>query len=617
MNYCRNQGVLLTVVVLGVLAYGQEVWAQVIDHSGGFTGQTDMTLNGTQNGTPSPVTVVGSNLRVTDAQATEARSAFHTAAVAVGNFNTTFTFHILTGSTGGTTGLADGFGFCIQGNAPTGLGAAGGLMAYGGNAQLNKSVFVKFDCYGGGGAYSTTGMYLDGADPSNTANDINLRNAPVIDFQSGHDFSCAMAYDGTTLTVTLKDLSNNNTATQTYPVDIPTHVGAATGFVGFCGGTGGLNAIQEVMTWTWNSVPPPTNLTATAGISRVTLNWTAVAGASGYNILRSGTMGGSVADPYVLIGSVTPGTTTTYVDTTAVFPNTYFYVVQSVAGTLTSNNSAEVSCSPLQPNISAAPTPITIAENGGTAIITVTLRVNPTSNVVVQMSASNAADLLLTTPGGAPQGTIQLTFTPGGALSQQVTVTAVDRHVEGAPIVDSIIFNSVTSLDTTNYPANYVPPPIPCTIIADLPGIIVNPSAGLSTVNGGPAITFTVQLTTIPVGTAVLNLSVSDPNIATVSPLQITNAAWNNPVTVTVTPLNANTQTTYIANYDIIITTAGSTDPAYASLADTLVPISTPTNLPPLQKVWGSGCGLTGGEVALPLGLLAFRRRRRSSFVAR
>ena len=136
-----GNGLALSIMVLVGLASAQDGWAQVINHSAGFSGETDMTLNGT----PGPATISGTFLRVTDAGGGEARSAYETNPVAVGNFTNTFTFHILTGSTGGGTGLADGIGFCIQGNAPTALGAAGGQMGYSGVA---KSVFVKFDPYG-------------------------------------------------------------------------------------------------------------------------------------------------------------------------------------------------------------------------------------------------------------------------------------------------------------------------------------------------------------------------------------------------------------------------------------------------------------------------------------
>ena len=87
-----------------------------------------------------------------------------------------------------------------------------------------------------------------------------------------------------------------------------------------------------------------------------------------------------------------------------------------------------------------------------------------------------AASLLLTAPGGAAQGTIQLTFTPGGALSQQVLVTGVEQHLQGPPVNVAINFDSVTSTDA-NYPAYYVPPPITCTIIEDSPAIIVSSGA--------------------------------------------------------------------------------------------------------------------------------------------
>jgi len=351
----------------------------------------------------------------------------------------------------------------------------------------------------------------------------------------------------------------------------------------------------------------PTNLTATGGFNQAVLTWTAGAGATSYVVLRGTTAGG----PYTQIAAGVVGTT--YTDTTATFPGPYYYVVYGVNADGNSPYSNEANCTTKQPTVSVAPGSLQVAENGGTATFTVTLLDNPTANVTVQCSSANAAALLLTAPGGTPQGTIQLTFTAGGALTQQVTVTGVEQHLEGAPVTVNVTF-TVTSTDA-NYPPNCAPPPLPVTIIEDLPGIIINPPSGLSTVNGGPPITFTVQLATVPNGTVVLNLSVTDPTLATVSPLQITNAAWNNPVTVTVTPTNVNTQTTYIAPYDIVVDASASTDPAYAAMGQTLVPIGTPVNLPPLTKVWGSKkCGLLGIETLLPL-LIAgwWRRRRRSS----
>jgi hypothetical protein len=70
-----------------------------------------------------------------------------------------------------------------------------------------------------------------------------------------------------------------------------------------------------------------------------------------------------------------------------------------------------------------------------------------------------------------------------------------------------------------------------------------------------------------------------------------------------------NTQTTYIGPYHIVITTTGSTDPLYAALSPTLVPIDTAVSTPPLDHVWK--CGMTGLEGMLALAIVAVWRRRR------
>ncbi len=359
----------------------------------------------------------------------------------------------------------------------------------------------------------------------------------------------------------------------------------------------------------------PTNLTATAGANQASLSWTASPGASSYTVLRASTSGG----PYTQIASGL--TTPTYVDHQSGFGSPVYYVVYAVTGGQNSLYSNEASCTPFS-LITASPATLQVAENGGQASFTVTLLQTPTGQVTVPLTSANGAQLQLTGPGGSGT-TITLTF-PNGAtgalLSQIVTVTGVDSGVEAPPPTYTVMvnFGTVTCTDTTSAYQGYnstgtAIPPVTCTILPDAPGIIVNPPSGLSTVNGGSAVSFTVQLATVPQGTVILNLSVSDPNLATVAPLQITNAGYNNPITVMVTPLNANTQTTYIAPYDIIINPSTSGDPAYAALPDVLVPISTAVNLPPLTHVWGKNCGMIGAEGLLPLLLMALWRRRRGA----
>src|SRR5581483_9162759 len=80
-----------------------------------------------------------------------------------------------------------------------------------------------------------------------------------------HTFQATLAYDGTTLTETITDLTTNATANFTYTVNIPTYVGSSIAYVGFGGGTGGSNSIQKVLTWTFG--PGGTQGTALAATS--------------------------------------------------------------------------------------------------------------------------------------------------------------------------------------------------------------------------------------------------------------------------------------------------------------------------------------------------------------
>ena len=91
----------------------------------------------------------------------------------------------------------------------------------------------------------------------------------------------------------------------------------------------------------------PTELTAVRGTcqilssTRVDLSWTATSStfADGYEIFRSTTDGG----PYGSIATVSPWTTTTYVDTTVAFSMTYYYLVQATRNAWRSPDSNQAS----------------------------------------------------------------------------------------------------------------------------------------------------------------------------------------------------------------------------------------------------------------------------------
>ena len=243
----------------------------VVDHSGGFASHGDLTSAGS-------TVFTGTVAQLTAAVNSQAGSFFYTNQVFVTHFTNTFTFQMRAGS----NPIADGITFTIQGVGPTALGANGGGLGYQG---IGNSVAVKFDAYKPSGNHSSTGLYVNGHAPGVD----NLQPGDVyvdlagtgIDFNAAaqasppHVFQVDMTYDGTTLDVTITDLTTGAFASQVYTVDIPSYVGGDLAYVGFTGGTGGLNSFQEIQTWRYDS---------TGG---------GPAGASGLTALATAPLGGS------------------------------------------------------------------------------------------------------------------------------------------------------------------------------------------------------------------------------------------------------------------------------------------------------------------------------------
>ena len=192
----------------------------------------------------------GTRLQLTDTTAQqENASAFWTTAVNVQSFTNDFTFQL-------TSPTADGFTFTIQNTGITALGPAGGGLGYGpdtpgGTAGIGKSVAVKFDLYSNQGeGANSTGLYTNGVSPTTPATAIGGN----VNLHSGDIMKAHITYDGTTLTLTITDTVNTaQTFTTSWPVNIPSIVGANTAFVGFTAGTGGSTATQEILTWTYST----------------------------------------------------------------------------------------------------------------------------------------------------------------------------------------------------------------------------------------------------------------------------------------------------------------------------------------------------------------------------
>lgn len=124
---------------------------------------------------------------------------------------------------------------------------------------------------------------------------------------------------------------------------------------------GGLNdnGIASVEEYTPVSSQPdtPTTLTATAGDKQVSLSWSPVAGAAGYNIYRSTTSGGN----YTKIASDV--TSTIYADTGLTNGVTYYYYVTAV-----DSSGAES-----QPSNEASATPADSSSSGYNATLKITM----------------------------------------------------------------------------------------------------------------------------------------------------------------------------------------------------------------------------------------------------
>jgi Legume lectin domain/Chitobiase/beta-hexosaminidase C-terminal domain len=209
-----------------------------ISFGSGFSA-TGMQFNGN-------ATLAGNRLQLSDTSSNfENSSAFWNQKVSVQGFTNDFTFQIANPG-------ADGMTFTIQGTAPTALGTVGGSLGYGG---LANSVAVKFDIYNNAGeGTNSTGLYLNGAIPTVPATTIG----GGVNLLSGDVMAVHMTYNGTILTMTITDTSNpSQTFTTSWPVNIPSIVGATTAYAGFTGATGGLVATHQVLTWSYTTGNPP------------------------------------------------------------------------------------------------------------------------------------------------------------------------------------------------------------------------------------------------------------------------------------------------------------------------------------------------------------------------
>ena len=244
----------------------------LISFPGGFANASNLvTVNGAAK-------LNGSAIQLTDtARNSEVGTAWYDVTVNVQSFTTSFTLQLLNPGANGMT-------FTIQNQPPAssdsailyvsggpnalandgpGLGYSGGAGTGAVNAGILSSVAVIFDLYNGSG--NLTGLYTNGAVPTGSSIDMSSSG---LSLHSGNPLNVTLAYNGTALTMTITDTKTKASFSKSWTIDIPTTVGGSTAYVGFTASTGGLTAVQDVMSWTYSAaagqaaaVPAaPTNL---------------------------------------------------------------------------------------------------------------------------------------------------------------------------------------------------------------------------------------------------------------------------------------------------------------------------------------------------------------------
>src|SRR5207248_2887840 len=177
----------------------------------------------------------------------------------------------------------------------------------------------------------------------------------------------------------------------------------------------------------------PTGLTAAAGPERVTLAWSAPAGAVSYNVYRGTSPGGEGATP-VATGVTALG----FTDTGLIDGTTYYYRVTAVDAGGESARSAEASATP-----HAAPQVTGVVVNNGDAQRSRVTTLTVTFDTLVSLAAGAFTLTRVGLPNGAP-----------GDNATVGTITVTTQTVNGVTVATLTFGGANTtagSLDDGNW----------------------------------------------------------------------------------------------------------------------------------------------------------------------
>jgi hypothetical protein len=290
------------------------------------------------------------------------------------------------------------------------LGASGSGLGY---QNIGKSVAIKFDLYSNSGeGTDSTGVYTNGAVPTVPA--VDMTSSGVL-LKSGDAMLAHVTYDGTTLSMTLTDQVTNKTFSLSKAINIPQVVGANTAFVGFTGSTGGLSAIQKILTWTYSTQAssPVTSapvFSPSAGSYTTAQNVTITDSTSSAVIYytTNGTVPTTASSIYS--GPVAVGTGTTTIEAMAVASGSSQSAVVSATYVVSAAVTASPTFNPGGGSYSTAQS-VTIADSTSGAVIYYTTDgTTPTTSSTVYstpitVAASETIKAIAVAPGAAASST--------------------------------------------------------------------------------------------------------------------------------------------------------------------------------------------------------------------
>jgi hypothetical protein len=199
------------------------------------------------------------------------------------------------------------------------------------------------------------------------------------------------------------------------------------------------------------------------------------------------------------------------------------------------------------------------SESGTHATFTVRLTAKPMYDVTIPIASSN--------PGEGVADRASITFTPNNwDLPQTVTVTGVDDQIADGVQPYTIELAPATS-DDPAFAGMDADDVQALNVDDDLQAIVVTPTSGLVTTEGGGSDHFAVVLATQPTADVTIAVSSSAPGEAQANTgsLVFTPATWSTPQTVTVTGID-DLVVDGDRTWTIVLASAVTTDPRYSGL---------------------------------------------------